>query len=552
MPSSYKIRAVGLLLGILVNSLFDLIGIAAVLPLIATILKEDFIHSNAFLSWIYVKGGFTSDNSFIAFLSAVIFLTIVVKNLFGLWIQKTQYQFTFDAFRVVSNQVLQSAYNKGFTFFKNNNSNEILNEVSYIPHAFSKLLLTKLFQFLNEFVIMGFVVIGLIVYDPKIIGLLIVILVPFFYSFYSLSKSRVSFYSKRLADLNALISKPVYELIFGYTDVRIGGVFESFRGRYDKGIKEKSQVSIKNQVLQQIPNRMVEIIVLMALLIMLLYGVFVLRDHEKLLTMLSVFGLASFRAVPSFNRLMLSYMDIKGQQFALSSLDRYLPFHSLNINQTDLIYNSSITIKDLAFQFEDGVQLFEGFNQIIKKGEVVGVVGKSGSGKTTLMNLLLGFLKPTSGAIYIDGVELNNELIESWHHKIGYVSQDVFILDGTVADNVAIGIDKHQVNNDQLNAVLNKARLTEVVNELVDGVNTNIGERGTKLSGGQRQRIGIARALYHGAEVLFFDEATSALDNETESEITEAIQSLNTGELTMIIIAHRESTFKYCDRLINM
>ena len=553
LPSSFQRRSLFLFLGILLNSALDLFGIAVVLPLIAAILKDGFIQSNAILSSIYEIGGFNSEPYFILFLSGLIFGIIVFKNLFGLWIQKTQYRFAFDAYRVVSNQVFQGAYQKGFSFFKNNNSNDIMNEVSYIPQAFSNQILINLFQFFNETVIMTFVVGGLIIFDPLIISLLLLILTPLFYGFYRLSKNRMAFYNERLAVLNGVISRPIFEVIFGYADTKINDVFSSFKSTYDKGVSEKSSLSVKNQVIQQIPNRLVEIVVLAAVLVMLLYGVFVLKDNEVLLAMLSVFGLAAFRAVPSFNRLMLSFVNVRGQQYVFKTLDKYLPLEKeSNQCEQQIEFKRCIQIKDLNFCFSDGVALFKNYNEKINKGEVVGIVGKSGSGKTTLMNIMLGFLKPTSGGITIDEVTLDEYNISSWQKKIGYVSQEVFLVDGTVAENVAFGSLKDKIDENQVAKVLNKAQLTEVIDSLEKGIHTNIGERGTKLSGGQRQRIGIARALYHGAEVLFFDEATSALDNQTEFEITEAIQSLNTGELTMVIIAHRESTLKYCDRLIRM
>lgn len=552
LPNSFKRRSIILFIGILINSAFDLIGIAAVLPLIAAILKDGFIHHNKVLSFLFDNGGFKSDANFILFLSLNIFGVILIKNLFGLWIQKNQYKFSFDAYRIISNQVFQSAYNKGYTFFKNNNSNDLMNEISYIPQAFSNQILIKIFQFLNEFVVILLVLGSLVIYDPFIVSVLMLILLPFFYGFYKMSKDKMAFYSERISSLNVVISRPIFEVIFGYTDTKIGGVFSSFRHTYDKAVYEKSDVSIKHQLIQQIPNRLVEIIVLMAVLLMLLYGVFVLNDNEALLAMLSVFGLAAFRAVPSFNRLMLSFVNIKGQQFVFNTLEKYLPLKSLNEDKTEVKFEEMIKIEDLCFEFSDGINLFNKFNEEINKGEVIGFVGKSGSGKTTLMNILLGFLNPTAGNIIIDNVELNEESVASWQEKIGYVSQDVFLIDGSVAENVAYGYSEKEIDKNQLKKVLEKAQLNEVVASLVNGVSTNIGERGTKLSGGQRQRIGIARALYHGAEVLFFDEATSALDSETESEITEAIQSLNDGTLTMIIIAHRESTLKYCNRIIRL
>lgn len=553
LPNSFRKRSVFLFIGILINSFLDIIGLTAILPLLAAILKKGFITSTPILSDLYQILGFIDERWFIAFFCVIIIVFIGLKNLFGLWVQKSQITYSQDAYENLSSDVLLSAYNKGYLFFNHENSNSVLNNIVGVPSRFASVLLLQLFQILNEMIVLLLIMASLLFYDFKILLVLISVVAPIFYLFYQLSRKKVAYYNARLNDLGPMISKPVFEIVFGYVDVVIGGVFESFRSQYLKRVNESKILRTKSSVIQQIPNRLVEVCVIIAVVVMLLYGVFFLGSPTKIIALLSVFALAAYRSIPSINRLMLSLVNIKGQEFHLDLLEAFLPFNRASSQQEEIEFNEKIDLQNLSFKFPDSdTSIIDDFSLTIKKGEVVGLVGKSGSGKTTLMNILLGFLSKSGGKIMIDSKGLTESFLASWQKKIGYVRQDVFLIDGTVRDNIAFGIPSAEVNEQKLSGVIEKAQLRGVVELLSEGLDTNIGERGTKISGGQRQRVGIARALYHDAEVLFFDEATSALDTETETEITEAIRSLRDEKLTMVIIAHRESTLKYCDRIIKL
>ena len=220
-----------------------------------------------------------------------------------------------------------------------------------------------------------------------------------------------------------------------------------------------------------------------------------------------------------------------------------------------LCFEREIELRNLCFGFEDAAeQLINGLSLTIRKGERVGIKGASGVGKTTLFNLMLGLYRPTSGAIYIDGVELTEGNIRKWQNSVGYVSQSVFITDGSLVDNIAFGCDADTIDYNRIDEVVKLSNLKEFVDMLPQGIYTHIGEYGGKISGGQRQRIGIARALYKNADVLFFDEATSSLDSHTEESINSAICALanQNHSLTIVVIAHRDSSLEYCDRIITL
>ena len=220
--------------------------------------------------------------------------------------------------------------------------------------------------------------------------------------------------------------------------------------------------------------------------------------------------------------------------------------------ESDFQFKHAIKIKNLTFIFPDGGVILKNLNFNIARGEKIGIRGSSGSGKSTLFNLLLGFLQPTFGEIWIDERALTSVNRRQWHKLVGYVPQEIFIIQGSLAENIALG--QKEIDRNKIMRVLSQVKLKEWAEMLPQGINTYLGEYGSRLSGGQKQRIGIARALYKDAEVLFFDEATSALDNETEHEINLALEELSVRykELTMIVIAHRESSLTFCDRIIEL
>ena len=262
--------------------------------------------------------------------------------------------------------------------------------------------------------------------------------------------------------------------------------------------------------------------------------------------------------MPSIRAIMSAWTSLRYNRYTIdiirdAQIDAPSTIEDSNTNQW--AFNDKICVKNLSFRFEDSQSdTLSDINFEIHKGEKVGINGRSGAGKTTLFNLLLGLYTPTSGSIEIDGTQLTAENRRCWQNSIGYVSQSVFLTDSTLLANIALGCKAEDIDLDRVHRAIEAASLKEFIEALPNGLNTRIGECGALLSGGQRQRIGIARALYKGAEVLFFDEATSSLDNQTEQSINEAIVELafHNKALTIVVIAHRESSLSYCDRVITL
>lgn len=349
------------------------------------------------------------------------------------------------------------------------------------------------------------------------------------------------------------LTQSIFQSVHGFADVEITNMQETFRKRISDYIHRLVRLNIRRTVYNASPTKVIETGMVITIFTITVYGLYFLPDRAGLAALLGLFALAAYRILPSVNRIMMALISIKGYQYTFDVISEVKGFEPDTIQHTSISFDHKVEIKNLSFQFPDADKnVLTDINLTIHKGESIGIMGTSGSGKTTLMNLLLGFWEPTQGTIFIDDKPLTKNTLQSWRKRIGYVQQEVYIIDASVAENVAFGLRKKEIDTAKLEKVLKQASLWEHILTLPNNTDTNIGERGTKLSGGQRQRIGIARALYAGADVLFFDEATSALDSKTELEITESIRTLADGQLTLIIIAHRETTLKYCNRIVKI
>jgi ABC-type bacteriocin/lantibiotic exporter with double-glycine peptidase domain len=285
------------------------------------------------------------------------------------------------------------------------------------------------------------------------------------------------------------------------------------------------------------------------------YVSFQIRAPGQAVAFLTTYVVAAYRVLPSINRITLSLLSIKGYQYTLDTVEEALfseTEQKAHVSES-LNFERSISIESLSYKYPGREE--ETLNQVsfsIQKGECIGLVGPSGSGKTTLLNILLGFISPSSGGIRVDDTYLTPDRLDAWYRLIGYVQQEVFLLEGTLRENIAFGILKEDVDPSRLEVAIRRASLAQLVASIPGGMDAMIGERGANLSVGQKQRIGIARALYSGAQILIFDEATSALDAQTELEITESISSLSKEGFTIVIVAHRKSTLKHTHRIFEL
>ncbi|MDF1594197.1 MAG: ABC transporter ATP-binding protein, partial [Desulfobacterales bacterium] len=347
----------------------------------------------------------------------------------------------------------------------------------------------------------------------------------------------------------------IHEGLSGVKEVKVLEA-ESFFMRLFKSFTDKYKKNMTHVAVWQIaPKIMIETLIVTMVTGYIFFAYLSDRDIAEILPLLGVFGVAFMRLYPSFNAILSSISSISAQKFSLDILydelkeaDHKTTQTVRDTQETALAYQHSLELKGLHYRYPGSeLPALKDINLTISPGESIGIVGKSGSGKTTLADVILGLLHYESGEILLDGINVFRE-ISKWHGMLGYIPQNIFLLNDTIQQNITFGVHEEDIDHEALNNAIISAQLQELIEELPKGVLTVVGERGVRLSGGQRQRIGIARALYRNPKILVLDEATSALDNETEAAISKAIETISHNK-TLIIIAHRLSTVKNCDRL---
>ncbi len=522
---------------------------AGVNPSVSSSLPSD----TNLLRKLYLALGFKTYESYMLFLAVLVLVVFLIKNSITLFVGYLQSKFAYDVATNLARRQYMKYYNRGYTYFKETNSADIVNNIINIPVFYVGGVLISLINFLTEIAVLLLIIIGIAIVDIKLFGALLVVLLPSGFAIYGLTKNQLYAIGQEQLRLGAITFSRINQAIFGFVDVRLTNKETHFLEAYEKEqISLNESFKIKHTI-TMVPSRALEVIAVLGILVIFSYAFFFGEGSNTIFEFVAIFAAAAFRVLPSMNRSLAALMGIKGQMFSMEVLEEgELPTKMDKMDVHPMDYNTSIEFRDVSFTFKGAEKpALSKVNFTVKKGEKIGIIGESGSGKTTLMNLLLRFLREDDGGIYVDGKKIEYEDIASWRAKVGYVQQQVFLIDDTLKQNVAFGENPLEIDEERLKMALEQASLTEFVSTLPHGWDTQVGEMGARLSGGQRQRIGIARALYYQSNVLIFDEATSALDTETENMITESIQALQLDK-TVFVIAHRLTTLRNCDRILEL
>ena len=358
-------------------------------------------------------------------------------------------------------------------------------------------------------------------------------------------------WGQRLQQNDVHSGRNLMQFFYAFKDIILLGKRESFVGAYQVYAKQRSKVQAIQASTHVIPRVSIETF-FVALFILAVF--YLCAEHESPVQMVGLLGgylYAGFRLMPSLNRIIYQFGNFKSTIPAIERIYKEYATVATHQNYDDIptfAFKDSLVFQDVSFKYlSTDVYALSNVNLVIPKGECLGIIGETGSGKSTLVDLLLGLLRPSVGSIWVDG-RYSVHCVQ-WHSHIGYVPQTVYLVDDTIEANIAFG--EENIDGNRLDQAIDAAQLRKLVSSLPKGAQTVVGERGVRLSGGERQRIAIARALYRNPEVLIFDEATSALDNATETRLMETIRAVS-RDRTVIMIAHRLTTLKDCDRVMRM
>lgn len=555
IPSAYRAKGVAVAVTIFVRALLNFIGLAALLPMLYILLDAENMHSNAILEWLYTSLGFENNTSFVVVLSAMLVAFIVLKSLVNLLLYRYERDYIYALYRHLSRNLFMGYYARGLQYIKSSNSAVLSRNVNAVCYTFIVGMLRPIATIACESLLLLLIFISIAIYSPVAALLSVAVFIPAAWLYHSLMRLRLNRYGKEENEAQRKKYRNVTETYRGYADIEINNAFAHQAEKFDEDLDTIIRVGSKNATISMLPQNFTE--VALAIGLALLVSLSVGFESENMKILFGIFAVAALRILPSIRTILGAWSALRYNRYTVDILNENSNVAESAIvrDNTRLPFADSVELRNLSFRFEDSEQMtIENLSLTIRKGEKVGINGASGAGKTTLLNLMLGLYTPTSGEILIDGVALKGEMVRKWQNSIGYVSQSIFLADDTLLANIAFGCDDKEVDMARIERAVEAASLTEFVASLPKGLNSRIGECGALLSGGQRQRIGIARALYKQADILFFDEATSSLDSATEQSINRSIERLSADneELTIVVVAHRESSLAYCDRIITI
>jgi len=548
---NYKEQKKILLLFILmiIAAFMEVVGIGLVIPIITLLTKPEKILTEPTFQVALNYFGNPSETQLIIYMMILFLIIYLVKNLYlalFVWI-KFRY---IKIFKINLSKKLFSLYlRKPYEFFLLNNSAKILRNTTSESEATINLLFS-IVNLMTEFLVF-MCVFGLVVYIEPRGAIISVITISLFVSMYYLFiKNKVYRWGKQRQYYQGQNIKNIQQSLGSIKEMKLLGCEDQFIKIFKESFSSIMKYTQYNQTLSQLVKLWLEMLAILGLVLIVIISALQQQASSEILTMLAIFSAAAFRLLPSAGRMTTSIQEFN---FYRPSLDLVHEALQHKITTKEKItnhekFNKDIKLVNVSYSYaETKVKVLKNINLTIKKGDYVGFVGQSGSGKTTLVDLIMGFFETKEGKITIDN-KLISENIDSWRKQIGYVPQSIYLVDETLKNNIAFGLQEDLINEENLMKAIKEAQLEEFVSNLPKGLETIVGEGGVRLSGGQKQRIGIARALYGNPEILILDEATSALDIETEKEIMNSIKTLQQKK-TVLVISHRLSTVKDCNQI---
>ncbi len=540
----------------ILGAMLEAVGIGAILPLIAIMGDPDFLLKHVQILDAVSKLGVHTHSEFIIACSGLLMFVYIFKNFYTAWQTKMQIDFSVKNQIEYSDRLLAQYLNKPYLYHLERNSSILLRNVTSIGNVVFVNILIPTLALFTEAITAFMIWILLIFIDPFAAIIVAGVMGGTLYAVLKAFRHRINRQGIIQNDCSAVCIKWLNQGLGAIKETKVLRKEAFFLDEFNKAYRKYGDAYGNFLFITQVPRMIIELVVVIGLLLLIIVKISLGNTPMDIVPLLGVLALAAFRLMPSANRIVSYSNCIKFQVPLFEELYEELLVirdwkndkkgNLFAVQPQKLPFEHELCVRHLSFQYPQGNGLvLADVNITIPKGSFVGIVGISGAGKTTFVDILLGLMKPNSGCITADGVDIYQNVRE-WQSNLGYVPQSIYLTDGTIRENVALGVAENEIDDQLVKKCIKMAEMAEFVEQLPNGLYTSVGECGSKLSGGQRQRIGIARALYYKPEILILDEATSALDMETEKSITETILKFK-GAITIIAIAHRLSTLEKCD-----
>lgn len=543
LPRSHRSRVPALLGLMLLNACSEIGGVAGLMPFVAVASNPQRIHTNPWLEALYTGLDIQSDRQFLVLTGLVFVAFLVTMNLINSLTFYTSCRFSFSAGSKLSQELLRSYLSRPFSWFLGRNTSDLVNSVlTEIDTVVERVILAAA-ELITMSLVASFMTIGLIALNPKVAFTSTALLLLLYSQVYLFSRRRAQLAGKQRLKTNEQRQRKVRDALNALKEARAFPKAQPLLDEFGKSADRYGRLAVRERLMAEVPKYGTETLAVTVIGGVLIYLV-LQEGADRAIPMAGVYIMAIWRLVPALQTLYRNSVRIKFFSPVLEFLERELsqPRPDTLLPRQRLSMRQQLRLESVSYSYPGGERpAVHEISLTIPRGAVVALVGRTGSGKSTLADILAGLLPPDQGQLCIDGQALSPEDRLDWLSNLGYVPQDIYLLDDTLARNVALGEPHERIDRERVKQVVSAANLEGVVE-----LEQVLGERGITLSGGQRQRVGIARALYQDPEFLIFDEATSALDNLTERDVMEAISALG-GTRTVVLIAHRLSTVERCD-----
>jgi ABC-type multidrug transport system fused ATPase/permease subunit len=557
-----KRRFVTVIASMIITALFQLGGVASVLPFLSVAANPEGFASSQFGFFLVSTLQMTDPRQLVYVTGTLAIISLVLASASTIISQIIVARYVGDLGHWLRMQLLAKYYSQPYLYFVSRNSAVLTKKANADVFFFTSFLLGPLCDFVARLFITVVIVAGLIVVEPVVTLIAAVCFGAFYLTFMRLTRRRVRTINEVSKETSQGLSRLVQQFIAGMRDIKLKGAGPYFLSKVDdlsiRGVKS----GVMSAWIAGLPRNLIEPIAFAGTIVWAMAALAAGR-LDAVLPTLGVMAMAGYRLLPNVQQLYNSLHLVSTNRYAMDELNEELHFSSPaypvsipkwlpelvgTVDETPL-FTEAIELRNVTFNFP-GVErpTLQGIDLRIPRGSSVGFVGQTGSGKSTLINILLGLYEPTKGEVLADGKPLDRPVPLKWQTRIGYVPQEILLLDDSLIRNIALGVPDEKIDHKRLQEAIGSAQLQEVIAKMPEGLETQVGERGVMLSGGQRQRVGLARALYFDPEMLILDEGTSALDNETEAKFMRAVESLQ-GDITVISIAHRLTTVRGCDAI---